>query len=45
MSDEVVDPPFEEALDRVEEAHKKAVEDLKSNLEKAKSTALKKITS
>jgi len=43
MSEEVVDQPFEAALENVEEAHKKAVAQLRTNLEKAKSTALKKI--
>jgi len=45
MSEELVNEPFDEAAEKVEAAHKQAVADLRSRLEKARSTALKKVSS
>ena len=44
MTEETVDEPFNAAAEKVEAAHKQAVADLKSKLEKAKSAALKKVS-
>ena len=44
MTEETVDEPFNAAAEKVETAHKQAVADLKSKLEKAKSAALKKVS-
>ncbi len=45
MTEEIVNEPFDAAAERVEEAHQQAVADLRSKLEKAKSEALKKVSS
>jgi hypothetical protein len=45
MTEEIVDEPFDAAAERVEVAHQQAVADLRSKLEKAKSAALKKVSS
>jgi hypothetical protein len=44
MTEETVDEPFNAAAEKVEAAHKQAVADLKSKLEKAKSATLKKVS-
>ncbi len=44
MTEETVDEPFNAAAEKVEAAHKQAVADLKSKLEKAKSAAMKKVS-
>jgi hypothetical protein len=41
---QIVDGPFKSAAEKVEEAHNKSVEELKAAVAKAKSEALKKIT-
>ncbi|MGD0397182.1 MAG: hypothetical protein ABSB26_09815 [Nitrososphaerales archaeon] len=45
MTEETVDEPFSIAVEKVEAAHKQAVADLRSKLERAKSAALKKVSS
>ncbi|MGD0145807.1 MAG: hypothetical protein ABSB53_03020 [Nitrososphaerales archaeon] len=45
MTEETVDEPFNSAVEKLEAAHKQAVADLRSKLEKAKSAALKKVSS
>ena len=45
MTEETVDEPFNAAAEEIEEAHRQAVADLRSKLEKAKSAALKKVSS
>ncbi len=45
MSGDIVDGPFSSAAEQVERAHQKAVAELKSKVEKAKSEALKKVSS
>ncbi len=45
MSGDIVDGPFTSAAEQVERAHQKAVAELKSKVEKAKSEALKKVSS
>ncbi len=45
MTEETADEPFNAAVEKVEAEHKQAVADLRSKLEKAKSTALKKVSS
>lgn len=42
---EVVDEAFDSASKRVDESHDEAVAELKSKVEKAKSAALKKLSS
>ena len=43
MSEDLVEKPFSEAAAKVEEAHQKASEDLKSKVASAKASALKKL--
>ena len=45
MSKDIVEEPFDSAAKQVEEAHEQAVAELKSKVEKAKSAALKKVSS
>jgi hypothetical protein len=45
MTEETVDGPFNAAAEKVEAAHRQAVADLRSKLEKAKASALKKVSS
>jgi len=45
MTEETVDEAFDAASEKVEAAHQQAVADLRSKLEKAKSAALKKVSS
>jgi hypothetical protein len=45
MTEEAIDEPFDAATKKVEAAYTQAVTDLKSKLEKAKSAALKKVSS
>ncbi len=45
MSGEIVNGPFRSAAEQVEAAHQQAVSDLKSKVAKAKSAALKKVSS
>ena len=45
MTEETVDEAFDAAAEKVEAAHQQAVADLRSKLEKAKSAALKKVSS
>jgi hypothetical protein len=45
MTEETVDEPFDAAAEKIEAAHKQAVAELRSKLEKAKSAALKKVSS
>ncbi len=45
MTDETVDEPFNSAAEKVETAYEHAAAELKSKLEKAKSAALKKVSS
>jgi hypothetical protein len=45
MTEKIVDEPFDAAAEDVEAEHKQAVADLRSKVEKAKSTALKKFGS
>ncbi|HYA55608.1 MAG TPA: hypothetical protein VED22_02310 [Nitrososphaerales archaeon] len=44
MNEDLVEEPFKAAAKRVEEAYDKAAADLKANVEKAKSEALKKVS-
>jgi DNA-binding protein YbaB len=44
MTEETVDEAFNAAVEKVEAAHKQAMADLRSKLEKAKSAALKKVS-
>ena len=44
MNEDLVEEPFKAATKRVEEAYDKAAADLKANVEKAKSEALKKVS-
>ena len=43
MSEETVDEAFRDALEKVEEAHKQAVDDVKKKVDRAKSKALAKL--
>ena len=43
MTEEIVDEPFDAAVEEVESAHKQAVEDLRSKVERMKAAALKKV--
>jgi hypothetical protein len=45
MTEETVNEAFDAAAEKVEAAHRQAVADLRSKLEKAKSAALKKVSS
>jgi DNA-binding ferritin-like protein len=45
MTEETVNEAFDAVAERVEAAHQQAVADLRSKLEKAKSAALKKVSS
>lgn len=45
MTEEIIDEAFGSALEAVETSHKQAVDELRSRLERAKATALKKIES
>ena len=45
MSEDLVEEPFKSAAEQVEAAHRQAVSELKSKVEKAKSAALKKVSS
>jgi hypothetical protein len=45
MTEETVDEAFDAAAEKVEATHRQAVDDLRSKLDKAKSAALKKISS
>lgn len=45
MTEEIIDESFESAADTIEVTHQKAVAELRSKLEIAKSSALKKIES
>jgi hypothetical protein len=45
MSEDLVDEPFDSASRRVKEAYDQAAADLKAKVAKAKSEALKKISS
>jgi DNA-binding protein YbaB len=45
MTEETVDEAFDAAAEKVEAAHRQAMADLRSKLEKAKSAALKKVSS
>jgi hypothetical protein len=45
MTEDTVDEPFNAAAERIEAAHQQAVADLRSKLEKARSAALKKVSS
>ncbi|MGD0477709.1 MAG: hypothetical protein ABSB29_06030 [Nitrososphaerales archaeon] len=45
MTEETVDEAFNAATEKVEATHRQAVADLRSKLEKAKSAALKKVSS
>jgi hypothetical protein len=45
MTEDTVDEPFNAAADKVEATYQQAVADLKSRLEKARSAALKKVSS
>jgi F0F1-type ATP synthase membrane subunit b/b' len=44
MSEELVERPFDEASEQMEAEHKRAMEELKTKVEKAKSAALKKVS-
>ena len=44
MTEETVDEPFNAAAEKIEAAHKQAVAELRSKLEKARSVALKKVS-
>jgi hypothetical protein len=45
MTEETVNKAFNAAVEKVEVAHQQVVTDLRSKLEKAKSAALKKVSS
>lgn len=45
MTEETVDEAFNAVAGKVEAAHQQAVDDLRSKLEKARSAALKKVSS
>ena len=45
MSEGLVEEPFDSAAEQVEAAHKRAVSELKSKVERAKAAALKKVSS
>jgi len=45
MTEEIIDESFENAAETIEASHQKAVAELRSRLENAKSSALKKIES
>jgi len=45
MSEETVDEAFDAAAEKIEAAHEQAVAELRSKLEKARSAALKKVSS
>jgi len=44
MSEDPMDEPFRSASEQVEEAYQEAVSELRSKVERAKSTALKKVS-
>ena len=43
MTETIVDEPFNESTEKVEALHRQAVAELRSRLEKAKSSALAKV--
>lgn len=45
MSEEITDKPFSSAAEHVDEAHREAVAEAKAKVEKAKSEALRKLSS
>ncbi len=45
MSESITEGPFKSAAEEVEAAHEEAVSQLKTNVEKSKATALKKVSS
>ena len=45
MTEEIIDESFGSAQETIEASHRQAVEELRSRLERAKATALKKIES
>jgi hypothetical protein len=44
MSEDLVDEPFREASEKVEAEHRRAVEELKSKVNRAKSGAIQKVS-
>ena len=44
MSEKTADAPFREASEKVEDAHRKAVEELRKKVALAKAEALKKVS-
>lgn len=44
MSEDLADKPFRDASSKVEDSHAAAVEDAKSKVQKAKASALKKVS-
>jgi hypothetical protein len=44
MSEDLVDEPFRQTIQRVEEAYDQSEEDLKAKVRKAKAEALKKVS-
>ena len=44
MSEDLVDPPFNDAARRVEEAYDQAAEELRAKVQKSKAEALKKVS-
>ncbi len=45
MSEEITDKPFSEAAEQLDEAHREAVAAVKAKVERAKSEALRKLSS
>lgn len=44
MSEDVTEKPFRSAAERVEEAHRQSVEDLRAKVARAKAEALRKVS-
>jgi len=44
MSEDLVDEPFRQTIQRVEEAYDQSAEELKAKVQKAKAEALKKVS-